>query len=779
MRGRRALAVAVGLAALAACRTKVTQVPEAASADAPGPNQRESTAPAPAAPDQVHVDPGAALPPPVTSAPPPGYVLTRVPESRGAPAPAQFNPDPGSSQQPAKGESQPSLYSDDAAAAAAAPTVPAESAPRGPLERVQIVPAAPADARTGYGQEPLPDALRLPRSQVREDRNIPGNWTAPSAYAATDPGAAFPGAHQVPDRWREGFVPWRRYTSGDTDEMPYFHSDTEFWHYYRQSTLKGDRPVIGQDVFLRLTASADLIAEDRQLPVPSGDSAARVGSFDFFGQSRSDLFTSDVGIEFDLFKGDTVFKPVDWLIHIKPVFNYNYVTFRETGEVSPDPRGTLTAGIGSEPNNGDVINPGDISAILSGGLAPASGSLDGTQATTRGKTYVSLQEAFVEKHLADLSPDYDFCAVEVGNQTFNSDFRGFIFNDTNLGARFFGNDDDNRWQYNLALFDLREKDTNSGLNTFQRRGQLVAIANVYREDSLFPGYTTEVSVLGSFDQPDTQYDTNGFLVRPEPLGTVRAHRVDSYYLGLTGDGHAGRWNVTDAAYLVTGRDEFNGLAGRPVTILAEMAALELSYDRDWIRYKASFFYASGDHDSQNGRATGFDSIEDNTNFTGGPFSYWVRQSFNLGGTSVPLKQRFSLLPDLRAGGAFEGQSNFVNPGLVLLGVGAEADLTPKLKAFFNANYLQFDTVDPIKRLLLTNQAGRDIGTDLSLGVQWRPFLISNVIISAGCGVLLPANGYRDIYANTVPPVPGFTPATGSGKVDQFLYSAILAGTFTY
>jgi hypothetical protein len=40
-------------------------------------------------------------------------------------------------------------------------------------------------------------------------------------------------------------------------------------------------------------------------------------------------------------------------------------------------------------------------------------------------------------------------------------------------------------------------------------------------------------------------------------------------------------------------------------------------------------------------------------------------------------------------------------------------------------------------------------------------------------------GYRDIYATTEPPVPGFTPASASGKVDDFLYSAILAATFTY
>ena len=774
------LAGAAGLMALAAaCRSGSSRAPITASAGGVLPTQRESKGPPPAAPDAVRVDPGAPLPAPPATGGSAELRLRRIPESiGGAQAPGQFDPDPGAWLAIDVAPETP-FFSTFQAEEPAHPAQPAARSSAAPLERAQVEPAPPASPPSGYGSEPVPDSLRLPREGVRENLFIPNLWAAPDRYPPGGAPGAFPGSQQDADRWRISFEPWRRYTSGDTDEMPYYYSDPEFWHYYRQSTLKGDLPVRGQDVFLKLTASASIVAEDRKLPVPSGDSASRAGSFDFFGESESQFITSDFAFEADLFKGDTAFKPVDWLVHIKPVIDFNHVDFRETGLVSPDPRGSLTSGIGGEPSNGDVNNPGDVGSLLSGGLSQGPASLDNTDATSRNKAYLALQEAFVEIHLTDLSANYDFCAVEVGNQTFSSDFRGFVFNDTNLGARFFGNYDDNRWQYNVALFDLREKDTNSGLNTFNRRGQLVAVANVYRQDTLVPGYTMELSVLASFDQPDVKYDTNGFLVRPAPVGTVIPHRVDSYYLGWTGDGHLGRWNVSDALYLVTGRDEFNGIAGRPVDILAEMAALEVSCDRDWLRYKASAFFASGDHDSQNGRATGFDSIADNTNFTGGPFSYWVRQSFNLAGTSLPLKQRFSLLPDLRAGGNFEGQANFVNPGLVLVGVGAEADLTPKLRAFANANYLWFDSTDPIKTLLVTNQVGSNIGADLSAGVQWRPFLISNVVISAGCGVLLPGSGYRDIYANTEPPVPGFTPASTGGRVDDFLYSAIVAATFTY
>src|SRR5258706_6520265 len=152
-----------------------------------------------------------------------------------------------------------------------------------------------------------------------------------------------------------------------------------------------------------------------------------------------------------------------------------------------------------------------------------------------------------------------------------------------------------------------------------------------------------------------------------------------------------------------------------------MAALEVSYDRDWMRYKASFFYASGDSDTENGTATGFDTILDNPNFTGGPFSYWTRQGFNLGGTLVNLKQRGSLVPDLRTSKS-EGQANFVNPGVFIYGVGAEIEVTPKLRAFLNANYLRFAETGAIKTAQFTNQVRSEIGWDLSLGVQERPKL---------------------------------------------------------
>ena len=70
---------------------------------------------------------------------------------------------------------------------------------------------------------------------------------------------------------------------------------------------------------------------------------------------------------------------------------------------------------------------------------------------------------------ATSSDRYDFDSVRVGIQPFQADFRGFLFNDNQLGIRLFGNRDNNRFQYNLAAFWRLEKDTNSGLNDVDQR----------------------------------------------------------------------------------------------------------------------------------------------------------------------------------------------------------------------------------------------------------------------------------------------------------------------
>jgi hypothetical protein len=344
--------------------------------------------------------------------------------------------------------------------------------------------------------------------------------------------------------------------------------------------------------------------------------------------------------------------------------------------------------------------------------------------------------------LADLSPHYDFVSARGGSQFFVSDFRGFVFSDINRAVRIFGSRFSNRDQFNLLWYDQTEKETNSELNLFDDRHQNTVIANYFRQDFLVPGYTGLVSFHYNNDQPGFEFDRNRFLVRPDPAGVFQPHRVEAYYLGLAGQGHIGRINISNAFYCVWGRDGLNPIAGQPQKIRAQMSAIELSYDRDWARFRVSWFWASGDSDPDDQHAEGFDAIFDNPNFAGGEFSYWQRQSIRLFG--VGLTQRQSLLPNLRSSKT-QGQSNFVNPGLSLLNAGIDMDLTPKLKLIANANFLWFDTTRSLEVFTFQDRIRREIGTDLSLGLEYRPYLNDNVQLVTGLSTFIPGDGFKDLY----------------------------------
>ena len=679
----------------------------------------------------------------------------------------------------------------------------------------------------------IPYALKLPRGLVLGHDPIQKTFTYNSYPLGREGLGLLPNSEAVPNRWQLSIPRWQRYRDPST-ETPYTYDTPKLWDPYRQSKLKGDVPIVGQDIFLNLTAKNFSMFEVRKLPVGSGVSSATPNSSDFFGRGEQLTFSNDASIAFDLFRGETAFKPVDWLIRVNAVYNNNWTRVRENGLLNPDPRGT-NGGTSSTPNtsaigsiaagaggvNTQSGNPGLFSSdvnsstafnylasqlqplgsantlkqingttvtgttITNANRATTANDFSGTHYTTRFKDFFALQEAFAEVHIHDLSENYDFVSSRFGTQPFVSDFRGFIFSDTNLGARIFGTYDNNRTQYNLVYFNMREKDTYSGLNSFDSRDQHVIVANMFRQDFLWKGYTAEISLHMNLDDGGTHYDRNGNLTRPQTLGSVqdsadgtpRGHELKSFYLGWAGDGHIGRLNLTHAFYEVLGEDDFNSLAGRRVTINAQMAALELSYDRDWYRLKLSGFYASGDSNPTNKTASGFDSILDNPSFIGGPFSWYTHENISLGGTSVTLKQADSLVPNLRTSKT-EGQSNYVIPGAIIVGVGADFYVTPKLKAFLNLNYIWFSQTAPIKVALQTNKVRNDLGLDASFGFKYRPFLTNNIVISAGMGFFFPGNGYRDIYRNNTVAVAGYGSGS-SGNLDGCLYNALVTVSLLY
>ncbi len=121
----------------------------------------------------------------------------------------------------------------------------------------------------------------------------------------------------------------------------------------------------------------------------------------------------------------------------------------------------------------------------------------------------------------------------------------------------------------------------------------------------------------------------------------------------------------------------------------------------------------GDDQPFDDKAQGFDTIIDNPNFAGGTTSFWQRQQipFVFGG-GVVIQGQNSIVPSLRSS-KIEGQSNFVNPGLWLGGVGADFDILPELRLVANASYLAWDTVQVIEVLRQQERLDREIGWDLS------------------------------------------------------------------
>jgi hypothetical protein len=578
------------------------------------------------------------------------------------------------------------------AAPAQEPTSPPTQTPRDPSRReFEPVPAQP------------------PPVTAEQVLTAPPPFDPPLGFSGRSRIQARSGANDefmtVEDRWRIGFPEWDRSGLGHPHVFDYPYTLGRWWDPYNANVLKGDYPIYGQHTFLNFTASTTTLAEGRQTPTATTpfESTARAFQEDFFGRPNQFFYAQPLFLSFDFFHGDAAFKPMDWRVKLTPAFNLNYLTVSELAVVSPDVR----------------------------------------RGFTRARTWGTLQEWFAEAKLFDIGPEYDFASIRIGSQPFTSDFRGFIFSDVNRGVRLFGTLNGNRDQFNLALFRQLEKETNSGLNTFDDRDQTVIVGNFYRQDFLFPGYTASTSVHYNNDGPDTLFDRNLFLVRPDPVGVFQPHRVEVAYLGFAGDGHIGRYNISHAYYLALGRDSRNPLAGTSQEITAQMAALELSYDRDWARFRVSAMWQSGDGNPNNRRATGFDGILDNTNFAG-ENSHWTRQQIPLFG--VQLVQRNSLYTSLRSS-KIQGQSNFVNPGLQLANLGVDFDVTPRFRVVNNVNFLWFDKTKTLETFVYQDNIDSHIGTDFSSAIEYRPMLNNICIINAGASMLLPGNGFRQLYNN--------------------------------
>ena len=551
--------------------------------------------------------------------------------------------------------------------------------------------------------QPFADEVETTRERAPSDRRLPLKYPLPpidplkvEPPTALDPRVSI----SVPDRWRImetlGFkFPW--------------------YDPYNQNVWKGDKPFLpfakwGNDWFLVLTAISDTLIESRRLPIPVGaQSSRRPGSDDIFGRGTQNVFVETIILSAAVIKGNTTFKPQDYEFRIVPAIQINHARIQEVRGLRIDPR----------------------------------------EGVNRTDTHVGIQELFFDVHLRNVSDNYDFDSLRIGIQPFISDFRGFIFQDVPLGIRLFGNRDNNFWQYNLGVFQRLEKDTNSGLNDINQklRRDYFLVGNLYRQDFPVVGHTTQLTLIHNVNRESAAdyYDRNGFLIRPAVIGDVRPRNYQVSYAGLNGDGHFGRWNLTSSFYAAFGTDERHPLAQQRQKIRAGFAAAELSRDFSWLRIRGNALVSSGDKSPFDNKATGFDAIFENPQFAGADSSFFIRQAVPLiGGGGVALSQRNAILPSLRSS-KDQGQSNFVNPGLTLIGFGADADLTPRLRVLTNVSALRFNNTSSLSVLRNQNITNKQLGTDVSIGAQYRPFMSQNMVVNFSAAGLVPGRGLKQLY----------------------------------
>ncbi|MDX2224485.1 MAG: hypothetical protein SFV21_17160 [Rhodospirillaceae bacterium] len=555
------------------------------------------------------------------------------------------------------------------------------------LAVLAVASVAPADAQ---------DNRRRP-GQERED---------PRPLPPIDPSAVPPPARSIP----RDMIPipdrWRLVEAVGVNES--------WWDPYNQNTLKGDRPVF-DDWFVALAGISDTVYELRGLPTPVAfQSGERPNSVDLFGREDQRIFNQNLIASLSIIKGDTAYKPQDIEFRFTPVFNYNHVTVKEDRILRIDP----------------------------------------ARGTKRGDGHIGVQELFLDYHLRNVSDRYDFDSVRVGIQPITLDFRGFLFQDQQPGIRFFGNRDNNKIQYNIGWVRRLEKDTNSGLNTFSSRirDDDLFFINFYRQDVPVLGYTAQAVVAYNRNREGNDkpfFDTNGFLQRPASIGFERPTDYDVVYVGFNGDGHFGRFNLTHSFYGAFGDIEANPFtsATRPekAKIRAFFGAVEPSIDFSWIRVRLQGLYASGDGDPFDDKARGFDAVFENPQFAGADTSYWIRQPVPLiGGGGVGLSLRNGLLINLRPSRE-HGQSNFVNPGTILLGGGVDFDVLPELRVSANVNHISMVKADVVEVLRNQPLLSKSIGWDTSVAIIYRPTFIQNIVFRASGAMLSGGGGFKDLF----------------------------------
>ena len=151
----------------------------------------------------------------------------------------------------------------------------------------------------------------------------------------------------APDRWRFPFPRHDRYNP--KRETPWVTGST--FDPYNQNVLKADYPVLGNHTFLNLNFQSASNLNPRVV--------AAAGRREQFFTNQNFVMGAEI------FGGDTVFQPKSWAVRVTTVANFNFLAV-------------------------NTLNPFD---------------------SKRGNSRLAVEEAFFEKRLKVVSPNFDFVSL--------------------------------------------------------------------------------------------------------------------------------------------------------------------------------------------------------------------------------------------------------------------------------------------------------------------------------------------------------------------------------
>ena len=452
-------------------------------------------------------------------------------------------------------------------------------------------------------------------------RRRPGPETEPAASAEGDSGSSCPCPIAGTCRCRTGIATVRGATIRTSAATGGIRIN--------QNKLKGDYPVFGKRTFFNFTGVSDTLLEGRNLPVAERrQHRAAAAASSSSAAAASTCRSRRSRTSFDLFRGDTVFRPDRLARPLRAgLQRATSSTCRSTTASTPTCAARTRASITT-------------SACRSSSSRRSS--------STSAITTTSCRSAPASRSSRRTSAASWRCSKRPASA---------------CSARC----ESSRIEYNAAVFDMLEKDTNSGFNEMNRRHQQIYIANVYVQDFLTPGYTAVVQL------PRQRRSRRAALRHervPGAAGADRRHRHQRgrrpYYLGEVGQ-RPPRPLEREPRVLP---------GARPREQQPDRRAAASTSTRRWARWSCrSTRTGCGSRGPRSSpRATairpttrGTASTRSSTSrsFAGGPFSLWNRQGLRLAQTGTGLKSPVSLLPTLRTN-KDEGQPNFVNPGIFIL-----------------------------------------------------------------------------------------------------------------